>query len=72
MNPDLMLCGHTRRGQLRVPLGEPFAPVEDKRYVAGLNAFGERHIYTSGVGVCRKNGWNWCGNVITTVSGSNF
>ena len=39
-------------GQLRVPLvGEPFAPVEDKRYVAGLNAFGERHIYTTrGVG----------------------
>ena len=28
-----------------------FAPVEDKRYVAGLNAFGERHIYTTrGVG----------------------
>jgi uncharacterized protein len=32
-------------------VGEPFAPVEDKRYVAGLNAFGERHIYTTrGVG----------------------
>ncbi|EGK9459837.1 phosphodiesterase YaeI [Escherichia coli] len=48
----LMLCGHTHGGQLRVPLvGEPFAPVEDKRYVAGLNAFGERHIYTTrGVG----------------------
>lgn len=47
-----MLCGHTHGGQLRIPLvGEPFAPIEDKRYVAGLNTFGERQIYTTrGVG----------------------
>lgn len=32
-------------------IGEPFVPVADKRYVAGLNAFGERQIYTTrGVG----------------------
>lgn len=37
---------------MHIPLtGKPFAPVNDKRYVAGLNAFGERLIYTTrGVG----------------------
>jgi predicted MPP superfamily phosphohydrolase len=49
---DLMLCGHTHGGQLRLPLiGTPFAPVSDKRYVEGLHAWDHRWIYlTHGVG----------------------
>ncbi|MDR2463072.1 MAG: phosphodiesterase YaeI [Verrucomicrobiales bacterium] len=49
---ELMVSGHTHGGQLRLPLiGAPFAPVKDKRYVAGLNAWDGRLIYTSrGVG----------------------
>lgn len=49
---DLMLCGHTHGGQLRLPLiGTPFAPVRDKNYVAGLLPWQERLIHvTRGVG----------------------
>ena len=49
---DLMLCGHTHGGQLRLPiLGTPFAPVRDKRYVAGLHPWDGRQLYvTRGVG----------------------
>ena len=49
----LMLCGHTHGGQLRVPwLGAtPFAPVRDKRFVAGLRGWNERWIHvTRGIG----------------------
>jgi uncharacterized protein len=52
-NWQLMLCGHTHGGQLRVPwLGAtPFAPVHDKRFVAGLCHWNERWIHvTRGVG----------------------
>jgi predicted MPP superfamily phosphohydrolase len=49
---DLMLCGHTHGGQVVMPvLGNSPAPVLDRRYVAGLNRWGNRWIHTSrGVG----------------------
>jgi predicted MPP superfamily phosphohydrolase len=49
---DLVLCGHTHGGQLRLPFfGTPFAPVVDKRYVSGLHRWEERWLYvTRGVG----------------------
>jgi predicted MPP superfamily phosphohydrolase len=49
---DLMLCGHTHGGQLRLPFfGTPFAPVNDKRYVEGLHRWENRWLHiTRGVG----------------------
>ncbi|MCX7721500.1 MAG: phosphodiesterase YaeI [Verrucomicrobiae bacterium] len=49
---DLMLCGHTHGGQLRLPvLGTPFAPVKDHRLVDGLHNCDGRWVHiTRGVG----------------------
>lgn len=49
---DLLLCGHTHGGQLRVPLvGTPFAPVRDKRFVQGLHRWNDRWLHiTKGIG----------------------
>jgi uncharacterized protein len=49
---DLMLSGHTHGGQLSLPfIGEPFAPIRDKRYVRDLHRLGDRWLYiSSGVG----------------------
>lgn len=49
---DLMLCGHTHGGQIGFPpLARYFAPVEDKRFIAGLYAWENRPLFiTRGVG----------------------
>ncbi|MFN7919621.1 MAG: phosphodiesterase YaeI [Bryobacteraceae bacterium] len=49
---DLMLSGHTHGGQVILPLlGESYAPVVDKNYVAGLKPWQGRQIFiTRGVG----------------------
>jgi predicted MPP superfamily phosphohydrolase len=49
---DLMLSGHTHGGQVIIGYdGSRYAPVEDKRYVAGLKPWGTRQIHvTRGVG----------------------
>ncbi len=52
---DLMLAGHTHGGQVVLPLiGPPVAAVRDRRFLAGLNPWGDRWIYTTrGVGNLR-------------------
>lgn len=49
---DLLLCGHTHGGQAVLPLlGAPFAPVRDKRFLAGMYRWENRWIHiTRGVG----------------------
>jgi predicted MPP superfamily phosphohydrolase len=49
---DLMLCGHTHGGQIGIPLlARRFAPVQDKRFIAGLYPWENRQLFiTRGVG----------------------
>ena len=49
---DLLLCGHTHGGQIGLPFfSARFAPVKDKRFIAGLYQWQGRHLHiTKGVG----------------------
>jgi predicted MPP superfamily phosphohydrolase len=49
---DLMLCGHTHGGQIGIPaLARLLAPVQDKRFIAGLYPWDGRQLFiTRGVG----------------------
>jgi predicted MPP superfamily phosphohydrolase len=68
---DLMLCGHTHGGQLRIPFyGAAYAPVLDRRYEQGLNRFENRWIFTTrGVGNVRGVRFNCRPEVSTLVLG---
>lgn len=57
---DLMLCGHTHGGQVRIPLiGAPYVSVKDRKYVQGLLDYdkGQIHI-TRGVGTLERIRFN--------------
>ncbi len=49
---DVLLCGHTHGGQVKLPLFGPlFLPIRDRRFAEGLHRWQERWVYvTRGVG----------------------
>ncbi len=49
---ELLLSGHTHGGQFYMPIiGAPFAPVEDRRFIAGMYEWNGRRIHiTKGIG----------------------
>ena len=57
---DVMLCGHTHGGQIRLPfIGAPLLPIKDRRFAEGLHRWQERWIYvTRGIGNLHGFRWN--------------
>ncbi len=46
--PDLVMCGHTHGGQVRVPfLGPPILPVKNRQYASGMFKLGNTVLYVN-------------------------
>lgn len=59
-NANIILCGHTHGGQVRIPLLGPLVlPVKDKRFSAGIYRVGEQIAYVNrGIGLLRRIRFN--------------
>lgn len=57
---DVLLCGHTHGGQIRIPfVGAPILPIRDRRFAEGLHQWQKRWVYvTRGLGNLHGFRWN--------------